>query len=110
MCYVHFISPFSAPFAVFKDIRVNDTSINGLVRGNDISVNIISSFDNSSVQITSDVSFNTNITTQLSSYNNIYSDNELQINSDVSCNGNIIVNTISLEILQHINDGIILGS
>ena len=105
--YVHFISPFSAPFAVFKDIRVNDTSINGLVRGNDISVNIISSFDNSSVQITSDVSFNTNITTQLSSYNNIYSDNELQINSDVSCNGNIIVNTISLEILQHINDGII---
>ena len=104
---VEFISPFSAPYAVFKDVRVNDTSMNGLVRGNDISVNIISSFDNSSIKIISDVSFNANITSQFSSFNNIYSDNELQINSDVSCNGNIIVNTISLEILQHINDGII---
>ena len=104
---VKFKSPFSAPYAVFKDVRVNDTSMNELVKGNDISVNIISSFDNSSIKITSDVSFNANITSQLSSFNNIYSDNELQINRDVSCNGNIIVNTISLEILQHINNGII---
>ena len=104
---VKFISPFSAPYAVFKDVRVNDTSMNVLVSGNDISVNIISSFDNNSIKIISDVSFNANITSQLSSFNNIYSDNELQINRDVSCTGNIIANTISLEILQHINNGII---
>ena len=105
--YVNFISPFSAPFAVFKDVRVNDTSMNQSVRGNDISVNIISGFDNSSIKIINDVSFNANITSQQASFNNIYSSNDLQINSDVSCNGNIIANTISLEILQHINDGII---
>ena len=105
--YVNFISPFSTPFAVFKDVRVNDTSMNQSVRGNDISVNIISGFDNSSIKIISDVSFNANITSQQSLFNNIYSSNDLQINSDVSCNGNIIANTISLEILQHINDGII---
>ena len=37
---VEFISPFSAPFAVFKDVRVNDTSMS-IASGNDISVNII---------------------------------------------------------------------
>ena len=105
--YVEFTSAFSSPFAVFNDIRVNDTSMNGLVSGNDISVNIISNIDNSSIKITSDASFNGKITSHISSFNNIYSSNELQINSDVSCNGNMIVNTISLEILQHINNGII---
>lgn len=108
--YIEFDDPLSAPIAHIDKIIANDSSFLEIeLRTQKINLKNITNIDNSSIIFNSDVSFNKNIiSNNKTKVNNIFNDvSLLTVHSDVSVNNCVMVNSISLEILEAINNGTI---
>lgn len=108
--YIEFINPLSAPIAHIDKIIANDSSFLEIeLTSQKINLKNITNIDNSSIIFNSDVSFNKNIiSNNKTKVNNIFNDvSLLTVHSDVSVNNCVMVNSISLEILEAINNGTI---
>ena len=108
--YIEFADPLSAPIAHIDKIIANDSSFLEIdLRTQKINLKNITNIDNSSIIFKSDVSFNKNIiSNNITKVNNIFNDvSLLTVHSDVSVNNCVMVNSISLEILEAINNGTI---
>jgi len=103
--YIEFVSNFSAPVAILEDVRANDSSFIAVFKVKDASLNKITNFDGA-INFNTDTSFNRKLSSLNTAYiNNLDSLDNLQIHSDVSSNKTVKVNSISLEILDDINNG-----